>query len=198
MSDHALEISLVAGKTYLEQHQYRSLSGGALQWHFNVNQDNQLQSVLQFNRLSYPEHAASVFDTDQTIIGFSWLRLFGANKQGLAFIGAYQGKETDANGNPSGAKNFYGMRVGGQWGFGPRWAIFSTLGIALATYDGIEMSQQKGREDKHFDWNLGANYVPLENWSLRPQLNFTRHDSNIGLYGFDRREISVTLRRDWR
>ena len=198
LSDHALEISLVAGKTYLEQHQYRSLSGGALQWRFNVNQDNQLQSVLQFNRLSYPEHAASVFDTHQTIIGFSWLRLFGANKQGLAFIGAYQGKETDANGNPSGAKNFYGMRVGGQWVLGPRWAIFSTLGIALATYDGIEMSQQKGREDKHFDWNLGANYVPLENWSLRPQLNFTRHDSNIGLYDFDRREISVTLRRDWR
>ena len=198
LKKHELEFSLVVGKTYLEQRSYRSLTGGAVQWRFNLNEDNQLQTLVQFNRLAYPQQEASVFDTDQTVLGFSWLRLFGANKQGLGFIGAYQGKETDANGNPSGAKDFYGVRAGGQWGFGARWAIYSTLGVALASYDGIELSQQKSRDDRHFDLNLGVNYLLWDSWSLRPQISMTRHDSNIGLYDFSRRELSVTLRRDWR
>ncbi len=198
LTNHELEFSLVVGKTYLEQRNYRNLTGGAVQWRVNVNEVNQFQSIVQFNRLSYPQRELSVFDTDQTVIGFSWLRLFGTNKQGLGFAGLYQGKETDPNDNPSGAKDFYGVRAGGQWGIGARWAVYSTLGLAFADYDGFDISQQKVREDKHFDWSVGANYLLWDSWSVRPQINVTRHDSNIGLYSFIRREISVTLRRDWR
>ena len=198
LNNHELELSVVVGKTYLEQRNFRNLVGGAVQWRFNVNEDNQIQGVAQFNHLSYPQRAASVFDTDQTIVGFSWLRLFGENKQALGFVGAYKGTETDSNGNPSGVKDFYGVRAGGQWGFGARWALYSTLAFAQADYDGFDISHQKTRDDKHFDWSLGVNYLLWENWSLRPQINLTRHDSNIGLYDFNRREISVTLRRDWR
>ncbi len=198
LKNHELEFSLVVGKTFLEQRSHRSLTGGAVQWRLNLNDDNQLQTVVQFNRLAYTQREASVFDTDQTVLGFSWLRLIGAKKQGLGFVGVYQGKETDSNGNPSGAKGFHGVRAGGQWGFSPKWAIYSTLGVSLASYEGIEFSQQKSRDDRHFDWSLGVNYLLWDSWSLRPQISMTRHDSNIGLYDFNRREISVTLRRDWR
>ena len=62
----------------------------------------------------------------------------------------------------------------------------------------FDVSQQKIRDDKRFDFTVGANYLLLDSWSLRPQFNYTRNDSNIGLYGFSRNEIFVTLRRDWR
>ena len=195
---HQLELSLVIGKTYLEQSHYRSLSGGAIQWRFNLDARNQLQSVLQFNRLQYPRHEASVFDTDQTVLGFNWLHAFGAKNQLLGYGGLYAGKETDRNGNPSGAKDFYGVRFGGQWGIGNKWALFSSAGLLLNDYDRFDLSQQKIRDDKRFDFTVGANYLLLDSWSLRPQFNYTRNDSNIGLYGFSRNEIFVTLRRDWR
>jgi outer membrane protein len=197
-SNQELELSLVTGKTYLEQYHYRNLVGGGIQWRLKVGENHQLQGVAQFNRLSYPQRDVSVFDTDQTLIGVNWISMFGSNKEGLAFIAGYRGKETAPNGNPSGAKDFYGVRFGGQWGFNSKWALFSTFGIALADYDAIELSQQKSRADAQFDWTFGTNYVLWENWSLRPQINLTRRDSNIGLYDFERREISITLRREWR
>lgn len=198
MAAHELELSLVSGKTFVEQRNYRNLTGGAIQWRINVNEVNQFQSIVQFNRLSYPTREASVFDTDQSVIGVSWLHAFGASRQVLGFAGIYQGKETDVNGNPSGTKDFYGVRAGGQWTITEKWAVFHTFGVAFAEYDGFDISQQKYREDVHVDWNLGLNYLLWNNWSMRPQINITRHDSNIGLYDFNRREVSVTLRRDWR
>ena len=198
MAAHELELSLVSGKTYVEQRNYRNLTGGAIQWRINVNEVNQFQSIVQFNRLSYPMRETSVFDADQSVIGVSWLRAFGASRQVSGFAGIYQGKDTDANGNPSGTKDFYGFRAGGQWTIAEKWAVFHTFGVAFAEYDGFDISQQKYREDLHLDWNIGLNYLLWNNWSMRPQINITRHDSNIGLYDFNRREISVTLRRDWR
>ena len=197
-SAQELELSLVTGKTYLEQHHYRNLVGVGIQWRLKVGQNNQLQGVTQFNRLTYPQRDFSVFDTDQMMIGVNWINMFGSNKEGLAFIAGYRGKETAPNGNPSGAKDFYGVRLGGQWGFNSKWALFSTFGISIADYDGIELSHQKSRADAQFEWTLGTNYLLWENWSLRPQINLTRRDSNIGLYDFERREISISFRRDWR
>ena len=139
-----------------------------------------------------------MFDADQSVIGVSWLRAFGASRQVLGFAGIYQGKETDVNGNPSGTKDFHGVRAGGQWTIAEKWTVFHTFGVAFFDYDGFDISQQKYREDLHVDWNLGLNYLLWNNWSMRPQINITRHDSNIGLYDFNRREISLTLRRDWR
>ena len=198
MAAHELELSLVSGKTYVEQRHYRNLTGGAIQWRINVNDVNQFQSIVQFNRLTYPMRETRVFDADQSVIGVSWLRAFGASRQVLGFAGIYQGKETDVNGNPSGTKDFYGVRAGGQWTIAEKWTVFHTFGVAFADYDGFDISQQKYREDVHVDWNLGLNYLLWNNWSMRPQINITRHDSNIGLYDFNRREISLTLRRDWR
>ena len=198
MAAHELELSLVSGKTYVEQRHYRNLTGGAVQWRINVNEVNQFQSIVQFNRLTYPMRETRVFDTDQSVIGVSWLRAFGARRQVLGFAGIYQGKETDVNGNPSGTKDFYGVRAGGQWTIAEKWTVFHNFGVAFSDYDGFDISQQKYREDVHVDWNLGLNYLLWNNWSMRPQINITRHDSNIGLYDFNRREISLTLRRDWR
>ncbi len=173
VANHELEFSFVTGKTYLEQQSYRNLIGGGFQWRINIGKSKQLQAIAQFNRLSYPSRDVSVFDTDQTIVGLNWLNAFGTNKEGIFFVAGYRGKESNPNGNPSGAKDFYGVRSGAQWGFNSKWAIFSTFGVALADYDAIELSQQKVRSDHHFDWNFGTNYMIWENWSLRPQVNYT-------------------------
>ena len=125
LSNHEVELSFAVGKTFLdpqtgrsntfiEHPLYRNLVGGTAQWRFNFDNRNQLHSILQYTQLRYPDEATSVFDTDQTILGFNWLRAFGANNQAMGFVGAYLGKESDIQGNPSGEKDFFGVRAGGQ------------------------------------------------------------------------------------
>lgn len=209
LSNQQLEISLTVGKiyldpqpaqssTFLEHPLYRNLVGGALQWRFNVNDYNQIQTVLQHNQLRYPDEATSVFDSDQTILGLNWFHAFGANNQGVGFLGGYLGKESDIRGNPSGEKDFLGLRAGGQYSLTSSWAVYATLGLMSADYQRFQIIHQTTRDDKRYDLGLGMSYTLWEGWSLRPHLNLTRQDSSIGLYEFDRKEISVTLRRDWR
>ena len=209
LSNHELEFSLTVGKTYLdpqpgrsntflEHPLYRNLVGGTAQWRFNINDRNQLQTTLQYNRLRYLDEATSVFDSDQTVLGLNWFRAFGANNQGVGFLGAYLGKESDIHGNPSGEKDFFGLRAGGQYGLTSKWAIFATMGLMSADFQRFQVIHQKTRDDKRYDLSLGMSYTLWERWSLRPQLSLTRQDSSIGLYEFNRKEISVALRRDWR
>ena len=209
LSNHELEFSLAVGKTYLdpqpgrsntflEHPLYRNLVGGTAQWRFNINDRNQLQTTLQYNRLRYLDEATSVFDSDQTVLGLNWFRAFGANNQGVGFLGAYLGKESDIHGNPSGEKDFFGLRAGGQYGLTSKWAIFATMGLMSADFQRFQVIHRKTRDDKRYDLSLGMSYTLWENWSLRPQLSLTRQDSSIGLYEFNRKELSVSLRRDWR
>ena len=209
LSNHELEFSLAVGKTYLdpqpgrsntflEHPLYRNLVGGTAQWRFNINDRNQLQTTLQYNRLRYLDEATSVFDSDQTVLGLNWFRAFGANNQGVGFLGAYLGKESDIHGNPSGEKDFFGLRAGGQYGLTSKWAIFATMGLMSADFQRFQVIHRKTRDDKRYDLSLGMSYTLWEGWSLRPQLSLTRQDSSIGLYEFNRKEISVALRRDWR
>ena len=209
LSNHELEFSLAVGKTYLdpqpgrsntflEHPLYRNVVGGTAQWRFNINDRNQLQTTLQYNRLRYLDEATSVFDSDQTVLGLNWFRAFGANNQGVGFLGAYLGKESDIHGNPSGEKDFFGLRAGGQYGLTSKWAIFATMGLMSADFQRFQVIHRKTRDDKRYDLSLGMSYTLWESWSLRPQLSLTRQDSSIGLYEFNRKEISVALRRDWR
>lgn len=209
LSNHELEFSLTVGKTYLdpqpgrsntflEHPLYRNVVGGTAQWRFNINDRNQLQTTLQYNRLRYLDEATSVFDSDQTVLGLNWFRAFGANNQGVGFLGAYLGKESDILGNPSGEKDFFGLRAGGQYGLTSKWAIFATMGLMSADFQRFQVIHRKTRDDKRYDLSLGMSYTLWESWSLRPQLSLTRQDSSIGLYEFNRKEISVALRRDWR
>ena len=197
LAKHELELSSTLGKTFLEQRAYRDLVGVALQWRYNLNDQNQLQAVAQHNRLRYPEANARVFDTDQNVLGLNWITSFGEHNRGIGFIGSFYGTESDLNGNDSGAKRFYGLRGGGQYGLTANTSLFTTAGVTYSDFD-REGAFLKTREDRRYDLVLGLNYQLWTSWSLRPQLSFTRQDSNIGLYDFDRTEIFVTLRRDWR
>ncbi len=209
LSDHEFEFSLGVGKTYLDPQAsrdnstlahplYRNLVGGTAQWRFNINEQNQLQTTIQHNRLRYPNEVTSVFDSDQTVLGVNWFRSFGANNQGLGFFGAYGGRESDIRENPSGEKDFYGVRGGGQYGLTSNLAVFAAIGLMAADYQRFQAIHQKIREDKRYDLSLGMSYSLWDGWLLRPNVSLTRQSSNIGLYEFDRMEFSVTLRRDWR
>ena len=128
----------------------------------------------------------------------NWFHAFGANDQGVWFFGAYRGKESDIQGNPSGEKDFFGVRAGGQYSLTSNLAVFATIGLMSADYQRFQAIHQKTRDDKRYDLSLGMSYSLWDGWLLRPNVNLTRQASNIGLYEFDRKEFSVTLRRDWR
>jgi hypothetical protein len=53
------------------------------------------------------------------------------------------------------------------------------------------------RNDKQFDASVGLKYTPSTFWSIRPQLSYTRNNSNVPIDDYNRYMFSVTLHRDF-
>ena len=53
------------------------------------------------------------------------------------------------------------------------------------------------RRDIQYDGTLGLNWRIDSNWSLRPSISYTRNNSNVPIYAWDRADASLMLRRDF-
>ena len=54
------------------------------------------------------------------------------------------------------------------------------------------------RYDKQYDANFGINWHYDKLWTVRPQISYLRNNSNIVIYQFDRTDVSITIRRDFK
>jgi hypothetical protein len=53
------------------------------------------------------------------------------------------------------------------------------------------------RKDGQFDASLGLIYTPIRDLTIRPHISYTNSDSNIEAFSYDRKTISVTIRKDF-
>jgi hypothetical protein len=65
-------------------------------------------------------------------------------------------------------------------------------------YDTENVVFETTRRDKLYEIALGLIWRAAKDWSVRPQISYTRNDSNISINDYDRYDISITLRRDFR
>jgi hypothetical protein len=101
-------------------------------------------------------------------------------------------------GRADGAKRFSGLRVGGQTDSSDKMTWFANAGEQTGNYDKINYYFQRQRSDRLYDLAVGANWRWNRLWTLRPQLNYAKNNSNLVIYSYDRSDISLTIRRDFR
>ena len=161
---------------------------------------------MQYVRYRYVTPALAIQDFDQATLGAGWLHVL-ADAKSVLFGSLFLANENDVapatTANPSGGradgnKNALGLRAGGQTAAGARTELFANLGLQAGVYDKTNASFLKKRKDNQLDLSVGAKWHWDKNWTLRPQLNYTKNNSNIAIYSFDRADISLTLRRDFR
>ncbi|MCP4042800.1 MAG: DUF560 domain-containing protein, partial [Gammaproteobacteria bacterium] len=56
----------------------------------------------------------------------------------------------------------------------------------------------KKRRDNQFDATLGLDWKYLQNWKLSPRLSYTKNHSNIEIDKYERTEVGLTVRREFR
>jgi hypothetical protein len=147
------------------------------------------------------EPTISVNNFDQSLFGGNWLRVVGDGK-GLVFASLFTGNEK-APLRADGGKDFTGLRFGGQVQINDRSELFAGVGAQTSKYDVANASFSTPtdsviRDDRQYDGNIGINWHYDKVWTVRPQISYIRNNSNIVIYQFDRTDISVTLRRDFR
>ena len=189
-----LKVGLLGGRYYLDKHLNRDTSGINAEWRYNLNTSNQLNLFGQHVLYRF-EPTTSVENFDQDTVGAGILHVLAEGKAVL-FGSVYLGDERDTE-RADGAKGFHGLRVGGQTILTDKTDLFASVGAQFGKFDQENLAFLTTREDDQYDFSTGINWHYDTNWTVRPQLTYTKNDSNIDLRSYNRTDISLTLRRDF-
>ncbi len=177
----------------------RDTTGLTADWRHAFSSKNQLTVFTQNTQYRFVDRAMQPNDFDQYLLGVGGLHILDDGKS--AFFGSlYYGTETDVaiGGRIDGSKDFIGMRIGGQSPVTEQTEFFASAGGVNHNYIKNNVLFALNRADSQYDLNMGVNWHLDKLWTLRPQLSFARNDSNIVLYSYDRTDMSVSIRRDFK
>lgn len=197
---NVVRLGVLGGRYVLDGRTNRDTHGINAEWRHLLDPANQLSAFGQYARYRF-EPTISVNDFDQSTYGASWLHVVGDGK-GLIMASLFTGDER-APLRADGGKRFNGLRLGGQVQLNDKTELFAGLGAQLGAYQLANATfstptEAVTRDDKQYDANLGINWHYDKAWTLRPQITYIRNDSNIVIYKFDRTDVSITIRREFK
>ncbi|MDH4216355.1 MAG: tetratricopeptide repeat protein [Gallionella sp.] len=202
-----LRLGLLSGKYDLGGSRYSDSSGFKGEWRHAFNTGDQLNAFAQTVQYRYSEAAMQSNDFDLHAFGIGWQHVLADGGSALS-ASVHIGTEKDVSpiisvsnpngGRTDGAKRFRGVRVGGQSALSEKTTLFATAGMQTGDYSKNNYYFRRQRHDRLADLTIGANWLWEKQWALRPQLSYSKNDSNINIYGYDRVDVSLTVRRDFR
>lgn len=202
--DDTYKLTVNKGVFYLDDKFNRETSGAVGEWRHNLGRRDQLALFGQYTMLRYGHDKTGVDlssqDVNQYVIGGGWIHALDDAGQKILFASLYNGQErtTGPVDRIDGDQRFWGARVGGQMTFNPKLDAFAVAGVKFGGYTEKNFLFGDYRSDEQYDLSVGMNWRPIQNWTLRPQVSYTRVDSNVAINDYDRIDASVTLRRDFK
>jgi tetratricopeptide (TPR) repeat protein len=196
LGPNTLTAALQNGNFRIDGERYRHSYGVAGQWQHNLDDRNQLSMFGQVLRLSYP--GADIRDADRRLIGVGFGHAFTGDLSPVLFANVYAGEEDErASDRPDMGHDFYGVRTGGQISWNPKLVLFATANYENRDYGGTRPFFTKSQQDRQYEFSVGARYLPIPLWQIKPQLSYLNNDSNIPITDYDRWMVSVSFRHDF-
>lgn len=206
-SNH-LQLGANSGQFSLNNTVNHKSSGVHADWMHTINPGNQIRLSGQLMQYRFADAAMQSNDYDLQVLGLGWQHYMNEGNTATS-ISLYNGNEKDVStilnppatpngGRTDGAKKLQGMRIGLQTRAGSSTLLYSQIGTQLGQYDRQNYWFQRTRADRFSDLTLGAAYQWDKLWSMRMQASYAVNESNIEIYAFNRTDISLSLRRDFR
>jgi tetratricopeptide (TPR) repeat protein len=96
------------------------------------------------------------------------------------------------------ANSNYGilLKAGGEKDLGHDVTGYASLQMKMTDYsDNMKGTFADDRGDRQYAWTLGARRPFAKDWTVDLQYRYTRNDSNLGLYDYDRHLTALTITR---
>lgn len=201
---NAFRLSAQKGVYDIDDKLNRRLSTISGEWRHTLNPRNIFSVFGQYGTLRYGNDKTgtdlSYNDADQTVAGLGWLHALDDYGRNIVFASVYGGDENTVGETVriDGDQRFWGFRLGGQKWLGEKLEAFGSVGFKEGRYLLRNPLILDYRRDNQYDFTLGLNWRPMQNWVVRPQISYLRNDSNSALNDYDRTDASITVRREFR
>ncbi len=193
-----LRASLAYQQYYLDNTNYRGTSGFNLEWRQALSGTQQFSLFGAANRARYQDAAQFANDTNLTLLGVGFTQVVNAAQRTTLSVSAVAAYERDVGQRIDGDRKLYGLRLGGQTGWGDNVDVYASVGYQPSRFQTRNVIFNEQRADTQSDAVFGVVWRLDRVWNLRPQLTYTRNASNIDINAFSRYEASLMLRRDFK
>lgn len=180
----------------------RNGNGITADWMHPVGESDRFTAFTQYSQNRFVASSLKVQDFDFFLLGGNWLHLLDDGKYAL-YGSVYGGRESGVapvsalnpgGGRPDGDKSLAGIRGGAQLTLSDKWECFTSIGAQSGKYNKENLAFLVNRSDTTMDWSAGLSWRPFKDWIVRPQLSWSRNNSNISIYSYNRTDLSVAVR----
>lgn len=182
----------------LDHDPYRRIGSIGLELRHAADAGMQYIAFAQASEIKYLQAGSASYSSDQIVAGLGLVRSLGGGGSPIVFGSIYAGDDIATRSRADGDRALLGLRGGYQRSLRDGLDAYATLSVQYNRYKGFNALFQNERKETQYDVGLGLNWRFERDWTLKPQLNFTRADSNFQVYDYRRHEFSLTLRRDFR
>lgn len=184
----------------LDAQAYRTITSLGAEFQHKLTQGQQLMVFGQYAQVRYDQDSQASNSVNQWVLGAGWVHQLATARPTLLSLSVYGGHETGADpARPrvDGDKDFAGLRAGVQVSLRPDLDITATVGAQSGTYQRTNSLYAQQRADELYELALGSVWRFAPAWSFKPQLSWTRNQSNLSLNDYQRHELSLLVRRDF-
>ncbi len=182
------------GHTSIGGSTLRQLTGLTGEWTYRPDGTRQWGTYLQIANLDYPSQPNR--DARRTVLGTSFAQQLGNGI--IYFAGVYAGRESIDNALfPHLGHQLSGLRAGVQMPLTAQWSLYGSAALENRRYGGLDPLFFITRRDTQLDLSVGAAWKISQNWSIKPQLNLNRSNSNIIVNDSSKTSASLIARREF-
>jgi hypothetical protein len=178
----------------------RRMGGLGLDWRRALDSKSQVGLGLQLNAVRFPSN--NIEDFNQAYLSATWLHSFERPGVPMIYLSAFatddralHSFDNGSGGTSDKSKNLGGLRSYLQYSITPKLQVFNGLGVVYRRdKDPFARSTEieKGR-DWYAEASLGLAWEFRDKCTMRLQVAYTRNDSNVDIYDFNRTEVSSTI-----
>lgn len=191
---HVWTVMGQAAQVNVDDRRYRKAIGATGQWQYNLDARNQLSGFVQYSALHYPRQ--QIRDADRWVAGGAYAHMWRDGAVGFASLYGVTERPESSDVRFIGFDGL-GMRLGARANIGANTTLFGGVSYELRRYDARDPSFATVRKDNQYGMLFGATYAFARDWTLTPQLNLTRNQSNTELNTYHREILSLAIRREF-
>lgn len=204
-SNHLLRGGIVAGDAEQNgSNNYRNF-GSEIEYRYLINAFNQLSVFVNYNQFRF-NAASQAQDFNQFLGGLGYIHAF-ERRRGNINLSVFGGGESDVaprtatnpgGGRADGAQGILGVALGVSASPWEKVEVFASGSYQSGHYMDQNMLFMKKRIDDRYAASVGAIWKLPSDWSLKPMYVYSKTDSNIPINAYEKHEVSLTLRKDFR
>ncbi len=193
-----LRLSFGRNDYALDHDPYRRIGSLGLELRHAADAATQYIGFAQASEIKYLQSGSASYSSDQAIAGLGMIRSLQGGGSPVVFGSVYAGEDVATRNRADGDRALLGLRGGYQRSLRDGLDAFAMFSVQYSNYKDVNALFRNERREKQYDLGLGLNWRIERDWSLKPQLTYTRADSNFRIYDYRRYEFSLTLRKDFR